>query len=630
MAARNDGSAIFANTLQGCHNFSGVSFQGNNGSYITTDPVNITVNETQWEKVSPGIPFSANINLTDELGNNVDAAIEMTFEPEEKVSIGDNKSRMIVTNNVVELVLFGDRNVDFSVTISTPQGRASPLKIVNKNLKDCPFAYSYSSTTRSCDCLNVKNQNRMISRCIGNDIYLYKQVWAYFNQSATHTDGETTQVCPIGYCNQSCSSEDSLDCKYDPRYQCAKNRDQSPSNYLCAKCAHNYSVAFGSEKCIDCRDKNQWWLALLIFLAVPTLVIIILLLNIDVYKLFLNSLIFFYQAASLFVIPIWETDAAIHCMRPMQVIMGIIDLRGFGNEADGFCFYDGLNDIDKIMLNYCIPFLMILTLVLIIIISGNVPCTLPFEQVNTFRAILFVMVLAYSDITRITLDILNFVEINGHNRVRSYAVMEYFGRDHVYYAVRAIFILVVFVIGVPVFLIAPSVLMAYDFELCDCLIHNGFYTRYIRPFLESFLSVFNNNLKCHLFSAFYFIFRLILLLMVTFMQRDRFQLTMMAFLCLVMLLLFVKVQPYQVYHYNYFDMFILLNLTVVAFVCNGKLQFTVPYYSQVLECFFIVLLWLPLIVWIIVLVVKYRQKIHEKILAIFARCHGGYMQLRRA
>ena len=636
MAARNDGSAIFANTLQGCHyssihNFPGISFQGNNDSYITTDPVNITVDETQWEKVSPGIPFSANINLIDETGNNVDAAIEITFEPEEKVSIKNNKTRMIVTNNTVELVLLGNRNAEFSVTIRTPQGRASPLKIVNKSLKDCPFAYSYSSATRSCDCLSVKNENRMISRCVGNDIYLYKQVWAYFNQSAMHTDDETTQVCPIGYCNQSCgSSKDSMDCKYDPRYQCAENRDQSPSNYLCAKCARNYSVAFGSEKCIDCRDKYQWWLALLIFVAIPSLVIAILLLNIDVYKLFLNSLIFFYQAASLLVIPIWETDVEIHYMRPMQVIMGIIDLRGFGNEADGFCFYDGLNNIDKIMLNYCIPFLMILTLVLIIIISGNVPCTLPFEQVNTFRAILFVMVLAYSDITRITLDILNFVEINGQNRVRSYAVMEYFGREHVYYAVPAIFILVVFVIGVPVFLIAPSVLMAYDFELCDCLIHNGFYTRYIRPFLESFLSVFNNNLKCHLFSAFYFIFRLILLLMITFMQRNQFQLTMMAFLCLVMLLLFVKVQPYQVDHYNYFDMFILLNLTVVAFLCNGKLQFIVPYYSQVLECFFIVLLWLPLILWIIVLSVKYRQTIYEQSLAIFARCHGGYMQLRRA
>ena len=285
MAARNDGSAIFANTLQGCqdsfsHNFSGVSFQGNNGSYITTDPVNITMDETQWEKVSPGIPFSANINLIDETGNNVDAPIEITFEPEEKVSIKNNQTRMIVMNNTVELVLLGDHNAEFSVTIRTPQGRASPLKIVNKSLKDCPFAYSYSSATRSCDCLNVKNQNRMISRCVGNDIYLYEQVWAYFNQSTMHTDDETTQVCPIGYCNQSCgSSKDSMDCKYDPRYQCAENRDQSPSNYLCAKCARNYSVAFGSEKCIDCRDKHQWWLALLIFVAVPSLVIAILLLN---------------------------------------------------------------------------------------------------------------------------------------------------------------------------------------------------------------------------------------------------------------------------------------------------------------------------------------------------------------
>ena len=136
MAARNDGSAIFANTLQGCqdslsHKFFGISFQSNNDSYITTDPVNITVDETQWEEVSPGIPFSANIKLIDEMENNVDAAIEITFEPEEKVSIKDNKNRMIVTNNTVELVLLGDCNADFSVTIRTPQGLASPLKIMN-------------------------------------------------------------------------------------------------------------------------------------------------------------------------------------------------------------------------------------------------------------------------------------------------------------------------------------------------------------------------------------------------------------------------------------------------------------------------------------------------------------------
>ena len=129
MAARNDGSAIFANTLQGCqdsssHNFSGISFQGNNDSYITTDPVKITVNEIQWDRVSPGIQFSTNINLTDEMGNNVDATIEITCETEEKFFIKDSKDRMTVTNNTVELVILGDRNANFNVTIRTPQGRA--------------------------------------------------------------------------------------------------------------------------------------------------------------------------------------------------------------------------------------------------------------------------------------------------------------------------------------------------------------------------------------------------------------------------------------------------------------------------------------------------------------------------
>ena len=129
MAAGNDGGAIFANTLQGCqdsssHNFSGISFQGNNDSYITTDPVKITVNEIQWDRVSPGIQFSTNINLTDEMGNNVDATIEITCETEEKFFIKDSKDRMTVTNNTVELVILGDRNANFNVTIRTPQGRA--------------------------------------------------------------------------------------------------------------------------------------------------------------------------------------------------------------------------------------------------------------------------------------------------------------------------------------------------------------------------------------------------------------------------------------------------------------------------------------------------------------------------
>ena len=111
-------------------------------------------------------------------------------------------------------------------------------------------------------------------------------------------------MCPSGYCNTSCgSNEDSVDCKYDAYHQCAENRDQSPYNYLCAKCAQNYSVAFGSEQCIDCLGKSEWWYELLILLAASALVVVILWISIDIYKWFLNSLIFHYQVVHLLLTP---------------------------------------------------------------------------------------------------------------------------------------------------------------------------------------------------------------------------------------------------------------------------------------------------------------------------------------
>lgn len=265
------------------------------------------------------------------------------------------------------------------------------------------------------------------------------------------------------------------------------------------------------------------------------------------------------------------------------------------------------------MINYAIPLLMILTLVFIIVFAEQCPCTLPFEQVNTFRAILFVLVWAYSDVTRITLNTLKVVEINEVHRVEIYAAVKYMRGEHLYYAIPAIFILVVFVIGVPIFLIAPSVLMAFQFQICDCWIHNRFYTSFIKPLLESFLSVFNNNLKCHLFSAFYFLFRLILLIMSAFMPRDQFQLTIKASFCFIMLLLFSKVKPYQDDYYNYFDMLILLNLTIIAFCCTGKLR--VPLFDvmdNVTEYVVNGFLWMPLLIWVIFLFVKYKEKKKEK------------------
>ena len=625
-AAKNDGNAIFSNSLQPCResksddlskvltNWPNFNFNRSCSSFINTVPVTILVDENGWNNIEPGVKFSINITLLDERDQSVEAPIDISFEPEDVVYI--KNSRIVVSGKQIELEIFGIENTTFNITIKTPSGRAKPYETINKTLNICSFGFSFTAMTNSCTCVNIKNQDRMISRCDGKDVYLYKNVWAYPFQNVASIDEEATQVCPHGYCNVTCNKQkDSRDCKYNHHYQCAKNRNQSYHNYLCAECSSGYSVVLGSEECRDCRrSKSKWWAALLILFAVSVLVVVILWINVDVYRWLLNSLIFYYQVVYLLFIPQQYTNVV------MGAFTGAVDLRDLGVDGTGFCLYDGFNNISKIVLNFSIPFLMIVTLIVIVFITEKCPCTLPWERVNTFRAILFVLVLAYSDITRITLDILNFVEINGTKRMTSFAVWMYMDGEHLYCAIPAFIILIVVVIGVPFALIGPSVAMTFEGERCNRLIHNRFYISFIKPFLESFLSVFNNNLKCHLFFSFYFLFRLILLLMITFLKRGQLQLTLMTSFCFMMFLIFAIVRPYQNDIYNYFDIFILFNLTAIGVLSNGKLKlFLWDHKIIYIDWAIRILLWVPLMTWMVALIMLYRGAIRNKCFTVWVR-----------
>ena len=620
-AAKNDGNAIFSNSLESCvesssDNFSKILtgwpnfvFSGNS-TFINTDPVEIIINESDWDHIQPGMKVSVNIIALDERGQNVETPIDIGFEPEDRVYV--KNSEIIVSGKRTELEIFGAEETTFNITIKTPK-RAMHYKIINATLTRCDFGFSFTSMTNSCTCVNIKNQDRMISRCDGKDVYLYRNIWAYPFQKAMYIHEETTQVCPQGYCNVNCSQQkDSADCKYNYTNQCAKNRNQSYNNFLCAECSSGYSVVLGSEECRNCRRNSKWWAALLILLAVSVLVVVILYINVNVYRWFLNSLIFYYQVVYLLFTPQQDTDVI------MKAFMEVVDLRGMGVKSLGFCVHDGFNDMNKIAFNFSIPLSIIVTLIVIVIFTEKCPCSLPFEQVNTFRAILFVLVLAYSDITRITLDILDFVEIDNTKRVTNYAVWRYLEGKHLCYAIPAFITLIVFVIGFPFTVIAPSVAMTFEWEHCSRLIHNRFYISFIKPFFESCLSVFSNNLKCHLFFSFYLLFRLVLLLMITFLKRDQLQLTLMTSFCFMMFLIFAIVRPYRNDIYNYFDIFILFNLTVIGFLSNGKQKlFLWDHKSISIDRAIRVLLWVPLMTWMVLLIVLYRGAIRNKCFRIW-------------
>ena len=91
----------------------------------------------------------------------------------------------------------------------------------------------------------------------------------------------------------------------------------------------------------------------------------------------MNSLNFHYQIVHLLITPRQSTDAL------LKFIMGAVDLRDVELKG-GFCLFDGFNDLHKMVLGYVLPFMMMLTLLLIIIFAEKCSCSLPLERYCLF------------------------------------------------------------------------------------------------------------------------------------------------------------------------------------------------------------------------------------------------------
>ena len=106
------------------------------------------------------------------------------------------------------------------------------------------------------------------------------------------------------------------------------------------------------------------------------------------------------------------------------------------------------------------------------------------------------------------------------------------------------------------------------------------------------------------------------------MKRDQAQLTMMACFCFIMSLLFSKVRPYRSNIYNYFDMSILCNLTIIAFLSNGKLNLPLWDHNDTrVNDTVMVLLWVPLVMWLIVLHWRIIQPKFLRVCSCFRNCY---------
>ena len=460
-ASNEYGKAIFVSTLQHCTrgmndfetvftNWTNFYFRPDNDSHnVVTEPSTMKLNMDEWTP-APGIPFQPSVFLYDERGTNVAETVDVTLEPENITTSTLNK-KFVIDDNKINIAFKGNKSINFSAVIVATNSEVLPHNITNITFKECPFGFYYNDQDKLCQCGRPHDFSKGIAQCAQSDIYVFKNRWVYKNAS---------YECPSGYCID-CQDDTitGFECKLNIAKQCNEARNQT--SRLCSRCNDNFSVTIGSNMCSSCKG-TKWWSLILVYLTIFIVATILFLVcNFNGYACYLNSAVFFYKCAGTVMEPV-----KVYYIDPAMTHWLTLLSETFESRKVGFCFIDGLNNLDKLGFTFGKPGLFILPIVIVIIILKCTNRRWKFFNMDACkRSINNILIIFWMGIIIAILQTLHPVSIDGTKYVFVYADEVYLGKNHIRYFVVAIIM----------------IFAAVGFLLCT-IFYEKFYTHLIGRF----------------------------------------------------------------------------------------------------------------------------------------------------
>ena len=244
------------------------------------------------------------------------------------------------TNITLKPVYHVNRKIFLKINVYNKLG----LSILTLKIKllCCPIGFQVSSTTKYCDCneqfknatanqIKCNAANNTITRPEGYDIWIGK----ISDSVILHTP------CPFDYCKKAQASFFLT----DPDPQCAHNR----TGTLCGSCKQNFSLALGSNNCIQCHKFS--YLALIIPFAAAGfgLVALLMVLNLTVSIGTINGLIFYAS-----IVKISESTGIFFPNGSIPVLSQFIAWLNLDLGIET-CFYPGMTAYAKVWLQFVFP-----------------------------------------------------------------------------------------------------------------------------------------------------------------------------------------------------------------------------------------------------------------------------------
>jgi len=454
----------------------------------------------------------------------------------------------------------------------------------NITLIQCPPGYIQKESSTVCECAATEYFG--VITC-DPEVLLAHGFWMGDCDPQNSTN-LCTAYCPYGFCLYNRTDHEGIayhlhalpsDRAMLDSEICGPKR----TGRLCSKCAAEHSVYFHSWRYTCGEEKlcSLGWLFYILSEIVPlTLCFIgILLFNISFTTGNING---FILSAQILDALATNANGLIEFPEYIRIIQMIQDLcyrffnlDFFSLEKLSFCLWKGATVMDALIMKYVtVGYALVLVLLTIFISRGRcgrfhyctklyTPKTILIHGLSAF------FVLCYSQCARVSFQILNSACLFSTNFTCEVAVvhrggyMDYFGREHLQYAVVAIAVLVCIVIIPPLLLLLYPLMFKFLglCKLSESKLASMLWRVMPIQLLDSFQSSFKDQFR--FFAGLYFLYRAFALAAYAYSRTMLQFYTIVEIQLIVALALHAIFQPYKEKRYNMTDSLLFANLAVI-------------------------------------------------------------------
>ena len=416
---------------------------------------------------------------------------------------------------------------------------------------ECPPGFELSGYEPLCKCAQRLERYTNTCRIADRKIERTTEFWVGYAPD-NMSDGLILHPhCPFDYCT---SNELYMTVDDSDEQQCSNNR----TGLLCGKCAKHFSLALGTNRCLQCSD-DYLWLIVAFALAGVALVLLLLVLRLTVAVGTINGLVFYANIFAMNSATFFSPHTNV-----LTVFIAWLNL-DLGIET---CFYDGMDAYTKAWLQFAFPFYVWALVGIIILISHYSSKVATILGTNPIAVLATLFLLSYSKLLRAVIAALSYtlLEYPNNSNVAVWLYdgnIGYLSNKHTPLFIGALVCLIVLFLPYTLFLIFSQWLRSKSGQ-CRILFWVNHYR--VLPFLDAYHAPYTD--KHRYWIGLMLLVRCALFLLFAFNALGDPSINLLAIGCATAILPIVYVvlgnRIYKTWYLNVLELSFIVNLGILA------------------------------------------------------------------